>query len=182
MTKGDEMTSSGAAGRDEPREVYFDTPYGVGRLVLRAGAPVALDVPDPALTPPPGAAVDEGRWCELLRRYFAGERVEFPLDLDAYLAQLGCTAFEADVLRALWRVPYGRTVSYGDLARDAGHPAAWRAAGSVMARNELPVILPCHRVTRSDGALGSYGDDPSWKRRLLELEGALPRAGRGGSR
>ncbi len=43
-----------------------------------------------------------------------------------------------------------------------------------MARNELPVILPCHRVTRSDGRLGNYGDDPSWKRRLLELEGALP--------
>jgi O-6-methylguanine DNA methyltransferase len=173
-------TSDGAAGRDEPRrEVYFETAYGAGRLVLQAGAPVALDVPDPTRVPPSGAAVDEGRWSELLRRYFAGERVEFPLDLDAYLAQLGCTAFEADVLRALWRVPYGRTVSYRDLARDAGHPAAWRATGSVMARNELPVILPCHRVTRSDGALGDYGNDPSWKRRLLELEGALPPAGRG---
>ena len=77
------------------------------------------------------------------------------------------------MLRALARVPYGRTVSYRELARDAGHPAAWRATGSVMARNELPVILPCHRVTRSDGQLGRYGDDPSWKRRLLELEGAI---------
>ena len=76
-------------------------------------------------------------------------------------------------------------MSYRDLARDAGHPTAWRATGSVMARNELPVILPCHRVTRSDGQLGNYGDDPSWKRRLLELEGALPAspaARRGGAR
>jgi O-6-methylguanine DNA methyltransferase len=171
-------TSDGAAplSRDA-REVFFSTPYGVGRLVLRAGCPVTLDIPDPGRMPPPGSAVDEGRWGELLRRYFAGERIVFPLDLDAYLAQLGCTAFEADVLRALARVPYGRTVSYRDLARDAGHPAAWRATGSVMARNELPVILPCHRVTRSDGELGRYGDDPSWKRRLLELEGALPGAG-----
>ena len=97
----------------------------------------------------------------------------FPLDVEATSRQLGCTAFEADVVRALARVPYGRTVSYRELARDAGHPAAWRATGSVMARNELPVILPCHRVTLSDGQLGRYGDDPSWKRRLLVLEGAI---------
>ena len=57
----------------------------------------------------------------------------FPLDLEAYIEQLGCTGFEADVLRALARIPYGRTVSYRDLARDAGHPTAWRAAGSVIA-------------------------------------------------
>jgi methylated-DNA-[protein]-cysteine S-methyltransferase len=175
-------TSQGAvAPRGARREVFFDTPYGPGRLVLVGGGPVALDIPDPRRVPPPGAAFGEGPWCELLRRYFDGERVDFPLDLDAYLEQLGCTAFEADVLRALRRVPYGRTVSYRDLARDAGHPAAWRATGSVMARNELPVILPCHRVTRSDGQLGRYGDDPSWKRRLLELEGALPAGERGGS-
>ena len=173
-------TSDGAAGSSRgAREVFFSTPYGIGWLLERDGLPVRLHIPDPGRVPPPGAAVDEGCWSELLRRYFAGERVVFPLDLDAYLAQLGCTAFEADVLRALARVPYGRTVSYRDLARDAGHPAAWRATGSVMARNELPVILPCHRVTRSDGQLGGYGDDPSWKRRLLELEGALPAAGRG---
>ena len=155
------------------REVFFSTPYGVGRVVLGGDQPVELEIPDPARVPPAGAALDEGRWCELLSRYFGGERVAFPLDIEAYIRQLGCTAFEGDVLRALARVPYGRTVSYRDLARDAGHPAAWRATGSVMARNELPVVLPCHRVTRADGHLGNYGDDPSWKRRLLELEGAL---------
>jgi len=176
------MTTSGrAAERYGPRrEVYFETPYGVGRLELRGDDPVALDIPDPGRVPPPGAVVDEGPWGELLRRYFVGERVVFPLDIEAYVGQLGCTAFEADVLRALQRVPYGRTVSYRDLARDAGHPAAWRATGSVMARNELPVILPCHRVTRSGGELGRYGDDPSWKRRLLEIEGALSSTGPGG--
>ena len=168
-------TTAGAAGeaRGAARhEAYFRTPYGTGRVVLRGDQPVALEIPDPSREAPAGATPDDGRWCELLERYFSGERVMFPLDVGAYVEQLGCTDFEADVLRALARVPYGRTVSYRELARDAGHPTAWRAAGSVMARNELPVILPCHRVTRSDGRLGNYGDDPSWKRRLLELEGA----------
>jgi methylated-DNA-[protein]-cysteine S-methyltransferase len=164
-------TASDAARRAARREAFFATAYGLGRVVLAGGQPVELEIPDPSRRPPAGAAIDDDRWCELLSRYFAGEPVSFPLDLDSYLDQLGCTAFEADVLRALARVPYGRTVSYRDLARDAGHPNAWRAAGSVMARNELPVILPCHRVTRSDGRLGNYGDDPSWKPRLLALEG-----------
>ncbi len=177
------MTTTAGGAAAARREAFFRTPYGTGRVLLRGDLPVGLDIPDPAREAPAGAALG-GRWSELLERYFAGERVVFPLDLEAYIEQLGCTAFEADVLRALARVPYGRTVSYRDLARDAGHPTAWRAAGSVMARNELPVILPCHRVTCSDGRLGNYGDDPSWKRRLLEFEGAaaLPPAGRRGGR
>ncbi len=179
------MTTTAAASRRGARhgrahEAFFGTPYGAGVVVLRGGQPGRPRDPRSARERrAAGDALDDGRWCELLARYFSGERVVFPLDVEAYVEQLGCTAFEADVLRALARVPYGRTVSYRDLARDAGHPTAWRAAGSVMARNELPVILPCHRVTRSDGQLGNYGDDPSWKRRLLELEGAD--AGRGRS-
>ena len=81
------------------------------------------------------------------------------------------TDFEREVYRALAAVPYGTALSYRDLAHAAGHPNAYRAAGSVMARNELPVILPCHRVVRNDGRLGYYGDDPAWKARLLRLEG-----------
>jgi len=154
-------------------ETYYSTPFGFGRVELDGDLPVAVELPAPSLEPPAGAAIDDCAWAALLSRYFLGERVSFPLDVDAYVARLGCTTFEADVLRALARVPYGRAVSYRDLARDAGHPAAWRATGSVMARNELPVILPCHRITRSDGTLGYYGDDPTWKRRLLELEGAF---------
>ncbi len=179
-------SATDAPRRGARREVFFSTPYGTGRVVLRGDQPVGLEIPDPSRRPATGAPLDEGRWCELLSRYFSGERVVFPLDVAAYIEQLGCTAFEADVLRALARVPYGRTVSYRDLARDAGHPTAWRATGSVMARNELPVILPCHRVTRSDGQLGNYGADSSWKHRLLEIEGApeaLPgSARRGGTR
>ncbi len=155
------------------RVEYYETAFGVGRLVLEGDLPVEVELPAPerrASDGEPGGGTGSS-WGDLLTRYFAGEQVAFPLDLERFLDVHGFTAFERDVLRALWRVPYGRTVSYGDLAAAAGRPHAYRAAGSVMARNPLPVILPCHRVVHSDGSLGRYGDDPSWKPRLLRLEG-----------
>ncbi len=75
-------------------------------------------------------------------------------------------------------MPYGQVASYRDLATAAGRPNAYRAVGSAMARNALPVILPCHRVIKNDGRLGSYGDDPAWKERLLALEGVRVAEGR----
>ncbi len=163
------MTGQGAT-----RELLYTTPFGVGALTMAGKLPVGLELPDAGRRAAADAAARRPEpWRDLLERYFAGECVVFPLDVEAYLGRLGGTSFEADVLRALARVPFGRMVSYRDLARDAGHPTAWRAAATVMAHNELPVILPCHRITRSDGSLGRYGDDPAWKRRLLELEGAL---------
>ena len=75
-------------------------------------------------------------------------------------------------------MPYGQA---GQLPRPGrappGHPNAYRAVGSAMARNALPVILPCHRVVKNDGRLGHYGDDPAWKERLLALEGVRRRGG-----
>jgi O-6-methylguanine DNA methyltransferase len=142
---------------------------GVGRLLVAGDLPLEHDLPDADAPVPPSCP--SSRWTRALERYFAGERVAFGLDVDAYAAALGMTAFERDVFRALAAVPYGSAVSYRDLATAAGHPNAYRAAGSVMARNLLPVILPCHRVVKNDGRLGFYGDDPAWKARLLGLEG-----------
>ena len=109
---------------------------------------------------------------DLIRRYFAGDRVDFTgveLDLD------WCTPFQRAVADALRRVPYGETVTYGELAALAGHPSAQRAAGTFCARNRFPLVVPCHRVVAGDG-LGSYGSlGTRYKRRLLELEGALER-------
>lgn len=144
---------------------------GVGHLLLAGGLPVALELPAPARSLKPGRPHGAGRWTHDLERYFAGEPVTFALDVDAYAAFHGFTDFELAVYRALSRVPYGEAVSYRDLALAAGRPAAYRAVGSAMARNALPVILPCHRVIRNDGRLGLYGDDPAWKERLLALEG-----------
>ena len=123
----------------------------------------------PASAPAGGGS--PSRWRVLLERYFAGEPVAFALDAAAFAAAHGCTRFETLVYTALAGVRYGEVVSYRDLAVRAGHPNAYRAVGSAMARNPLPIILPCHRVIKNDGHCGPYGDDPAWKRRLLALEG-----------
>jgi O-6-methylguanine DNA methyltransferase len=153
------------------REETYETRWGVGRLLLAGDLPLELDLPDPTR---PGDAGPGGRWAVALERYFAGEPVEFDFDVAAYAEALGCTTFEGDVFEALAAVPYGRPVSYRDLATAAGRPNAYRAVGSVMARNTLPIVLPCHRVIHNDGTLGYYGDDPTWKARLLRLEGWTP--------
>ncbi|MEE9296434.1 MAG: methylated-DNA--[protein]-cysteine S-methyltransferase [Phycisphaerae bacterium] len=107
-----------------------------------------------------------------VRSYFRGKTIGFnvPLDLSAL------TEFRQRVTEAARRIPYGRTASYTDLARAAGHPRASRAAGSTMACNPLPLFVPCHRVLRSDGSLGGFSapdgsDGLAMKRRLLALEG-----------
>jgi methylated-DNA-[protein]-cysteine S-methyltransferase len=151
-------------------EEAFVCELGIGYLLLAGGLPIALELPAPERSMRQ-AHRGESQWTLDLERYFAGEPVTFKLDVDAYAAVHGCTDFERDVYRALAGVPYGQAVSYRDLATAAGRPNAYRAVGSAMARNALPVILPCHRVIKNDGRLGSYGDDPVWKKRLLELEG-----------
>jgi methylated-DNA-[protein]-cysteine S-methyltransferase len=158
------------APSDERRQELYETEFGVGRLVLAGDLPLELELPDPA-RPLPATVAPQSRWAALLGRYFAGERVVFDLDVRAYAEAHGLTSFETAVYTALATVPYGSVVSYRDLAAAAGRPNAYRAVGSTMARNELPVILACHRVVKNDGRLGFYGDDPAWKGRLLELEG-----------
>ena len=168
--------ADGSAVRGPAGEEWYVTDLGVGRLVVARDLPLRLDLPDPAVAPPPESP--SSHWTRLLERYFAGERVAFDLDVDAYAESSGFTDFERDVYRALSRVPYGAAVSYRELAAAAGRPHAYRAVGSAMARNQLPVILPCHRVVLNDGRLGQYGDDPAWKERLLKLEGVSVAEGR----
>ena len=109
-----------------------------------------------------------------LDEYFAGRRRDFELDLDLRLA----AAFSRRVLEELARVGYGQVTTYGALAARAGHPTAARAVGTVMNRNPLPIVLPCHRVLGASGSLTGYGGGLERKRALLELEGvALASAG-----
>lgn len=104
-----------------------------------------------------------------LDEYFAGKRRDFDLEVDLSPAR----EFGRSVLEELARVPYGELTTYGELAARAGRPRAARAVGTVMNRNPVPIVLPCHRVVGSTGALTGYGGGLDRKRALLELEGAV---------
>lgn len=120
----------------------------------------------PAEAPLPPLAI---QLATQLEEYLAGQRTRFdvPLDLSA------CPVFQRRILEACARVPAGATVTYAELAAQAGYPGAARAAGSALARNPVPLLIPCHRVVRADGGLGGYLAGLAWKRRLLALEGVL---------
>ncbi|WP_344342566.1 methylated-DNA--[protein]-cysteine S-methyltransferase, partial [Agrococcus versicolor] len=98
-----------------------------------------------------------------------GRARAFDGPLDLALA----VGFRGEVVRALQEIPYGTTRSYGDVARALGSPGAVRAVGTACRLNPLPIVVPCHRVVRSDGSLGRYAGGEAAKRLLLEAEGAL---------
>ncbi|HEY3613083.1 MAG TPA: methylated-DNA--[protein]-cysteine S-methyltransferase [Gaiellales bacterium] len=103
-----------------------------------------------------------------LDEYFGHDRRSFGVPLDWRLVG----GFRREVLRATAQIPYGRTASYRDVATSAGSPNAVRAAGTALATNPLPIVVPCHRVLRSGGGLGQYRGGPEAKAQLLQLEGA----------
>ncbi len=100
--------------------------------------------------------------------YFAGGRVAFEVPLDLRLSR----GFRREVLLQLLGIGYGKTATYAWVAAAAGNPKAVRAAGSACATNPIPVVVPCHRVVRSDGGMGGYLGGVDAKRTLLELESA----------
>jgi methylated-DNA-[protein]-cysteine S-methyltransferase len=103
-----------------------------------------------------------------IEEYFAGTRRGFDVPLDFRLAH----GFRLGVLRHLTEIVYGRTESYAQVAAATGSPRAVRAVGTACATNPLPLVVPCHRVVRSDGSFGAYAGGPEAKRALLTLEGA----------
>jgi len=116
---------------------------------------------------------DRDRFSTLRRMmadYFNGRKVTFEMPLD-----LRGTEFQKAVWRAIYRIPYGKLSSYGKLAVEVGKPKAARAAGNAVGDNPISMVIPCHRVVRSDGSLGGYGGGLDLKCRLLGIEGVLPR-------
>jgi methylated-DNA-[protein]-cysteine S-methyltransferase len=104
-----------------------------------------------------------------LDEYFAGTRRAFDLEWDVRWLP----AYNQRVLEALARVEYGQTTTYGTLAARTGNPRAARAVGTIMNRNPIPVVLPCHRVVGANGTLTGYAGGLERKERLLRLEGAI---------
>ncbi len=103
--------------------------------------------------------------CDQLGEYFAGRRTDFDLPLAPH-----GTAFQLRVWAELRSIPYGQTVSYGELARRVGRPRAARAVGAANGANPIPIIVPCHRVIGADGSLTGFGGGLAIKARLLALE------------
>ena len=140
--------------------IWFDPdPEEDLERLARIGGPRVLRAP---------RSVDDAR--RELDEYFDGRRRTFDLSLDLR----ALPAFTLEVLDELARVPYGETTTYGALAQRVGHPRAARAVGTVMHRNRIPIVLPCHRVVGSTGDLTGYAGGLDRKIRLLELEGAPP--------
>ncbi|UJX42519.1 methylated-DNA--[protein]-cysteine S-methyltransferase [Desulfovibrio sp. JY] len=119
---------------------------------------------EPSLATPAGEALQAA-----LARYVAGEAPDWP---ELPLSWQGVSDFSRQVLTALTRVPLGQKVSYGWLAARVGRPKAARAVGRVMAANPFPLLIPCHRVVGSSGALIGFGPGVEMKKYLLEREGA----------
>ena len=147
-----------ASGAGLCRISYDPEPEREVELLARALGTRILRSPKP---------VDEVR--RQLDEYFERRRSEFDLDVDLRLT----ADFSRRVLEELARVPYGETTTYGALAARAARPRAARAVGTVMNRNPIPIVLPCHRVVGASGALTGYGGGLERKEKLLRLEGAL---------
>jgi len=111
------------------------------------------------------APLDEPR--RELEEFFAGRRRQFDLPIDWQLVR---SEFGKRVLVATSEIPYGGSSSYGEIARAAGNPGAHRAAGTALGRNPLPIVVPCHRVLKGDGAIGNYAGGVERKLTLLAVE------------
>ncbi|WP_418190852.1 methylated-DNA--[protein]-cysteine S-methyltransferase [Amycolatopsis albispora] len=174
---------AGAAERDGVLDVAYrtvDSP--VGELLLAAtdaglvrvafarqdhDAVLAnlAEVVSPRVLRAPGRLDEAARQ---LGEYFEGRRRSFDLPLDFRLSR----GFRLAVLQHLAEIGYGRTESYAEVATAAGSPRAVRAVGTACATNPLPLVVPCHRVVRSDGSFGGYAGGPEAKHHLLSLEAA----------
>ncbi len=149
---------------------YFETPIGELLLAGDDDGLVMIGFPQGSMRrdPEPDWIYNEkplASACQQLGEYFSGKRKSFDLPL-----QFDGTEFQVSVLKALQDIPYGETVSYGEIARRIGKPKAVRAVGAANGRNPLPIVLPCHRVIGSSGDLTGFGGGLDTKEALLRLE------------
>jgi len=149
---------------------YLDTPIGELLLAGEDGALAMIGFPKGSMRRDP-----EADWIynekplakarQQLEEYFAGTRKDFDLPL-----RIKGTEFQVSVLNALQEIPYGKTMSYGEIAKRIGRPKAVRAVGAANGRNPIPIVVPCHRVIGSSGDLTGFGGGLDTKAALLRLE------------
>lgn len=153
-----------------PYRVYYQSPIGTLEILGSAAAITAINFLDSAPATP---AQDElpahlQTACRQLAEYFQGQRQTFDLPLEP-----AGTPFQQRVWQELLTVPYGRLLSYQDVANAIGNPHAVRAVGAANGQNPIPIVIPCHRILASDGKLTGYGGGLWRKEWLLRHEGSL---------
>ncbi|HYD47683.1 MAG TPA: methylated-DNA--[protein]-cysteine S-methyltransferase [Terriglobales bacterium] len=151
---------------------YLDTP--IGRLLLVSDGEVLIEIHfesdgQPVAAPPDSRADDTAlaQAARELSEYFSGRRRSFEVAIGFRRG----TEFQREVWQALRDIPFGTTISYGELARRVRRPNGFRAVGAANGRNPLPIVVPCHRVIGSDGTLTGFGGGLPTKQHLLQLEG-----------
>lgn len=152
-------------------ELLMDSPVGMLRLAASDRGLVSIDVKKSSISREVTAADARAKAIlqttrKQLAEYFAGKRTTFDVPLD-----LMGTEFQLKAWRALCRIPYGTTISYGQQAKNISKPKAFRAVGSANGKNPIPIIVPCHRVLAGDGSLGGYACGLKMKIQLLNIEG-----------
>jgi O-6-methylguanine DNA methyltransferase len=153
-----------------PITTTIDSPIGPLTLMAEDGCLTGLSMHEQRHAPParPGARRDDAWFADIagqLEAYFDGRRTRFEVPM-----KLAGTEFQQRVWSQLCAIPYGETISYGELARRVDNPNASRAVGLANGRNPIAVIVPCHRVIASGGGLGGYGGGLDRKTWLLDLE------------
>ena len=154
-----------------PHELVVESPVGLLRLVASDDALQRIDFLGPGQAEsrlPRGLPDMIGAAADQLSRYFDGTLRTFELPL----APFG-SPFQRDVWSALLEIPFGKTTTYGAIARAIGREKAIRAVGAANGANPIPIVIPCHRVVGSDGSLIGYGGGLDIKRALLALEGVV---------
>ena len=151
-------------------QIVITSPVGKLRLIASDKGLVAIDVQNVRVASDFETSASAQKILSTtkkqLEQYFAGKRTNFDIPLD-----LQGTDFQQQAWRALCRIPYGKTISYGQQAKNIKKPKAFRAVGSANGKNPIPIIVPCHRVVASDGSLGGYSLGLKMKKQLLALEG-----------
>lgn len=157
----------------EPTISYAYLDCAIGQLLVAGNGEVLRRVAFPSrngapAVPEPGWRQDPAPLAEAMRQigeYFAGGRLEFSLPVRFEGGPL-----EKAVWNAMREIPYGQTVSYGEIAAGLGDPSVARAVGAACGKNPLPIVIPCHRVVGADGSLTGFGGGLPTKRFLLDLE------------
>ena len=160
-----DTTTGKKRGKPAARSVYFKSPIGFLRVTGNDKWVQAVEFCDQPGPDADGAPECLKRACQQLDEYFQGKRRKFEVPL-----MLRGTAFQKRVWAALRKVPFGRTLSYGGIARSIGRPYSGRAVGGANHRNPVAIIVPCHRVIGHKGSLTGYGGGLWRKRWLLDHE------------